>query len=145
MTSSTAVLMIRNVMLLLGLVTTLQDLSPGSRSCLLSLEQVRGHLGTWTVTLVMFVLIPTLAVRTLMETGAAVLCLRYSISNLAWVTKWENTHSVFNFEFYHSWWYPSVPLSQWYSSSAQQHLFEKPNCCRPIFRQLPYSLKVWGW
>ncbi len=46
MTSSTAVLMVRHAMLLVGLVTILQDLSLGWRSCLLSLEQVRGHLGT---------------------------------------------------------------------------------------------------
>ncbi len=41
MTSSTAVLMVRHVMLLVGLVTNLQDLSPGSRSCPLNRSAVR--------------------------------------------------------------------------------------------------------
>jgi len=80
-TSSTVVLMVRLVTLLLDHVMTLQALRPGWRRCLLTLElQVKGQLRMWIVTLVTFVLNPTLAVRMSTETGLAVLCLRYSIS-----------------------------------------------------------------
>ncbi|XP_058626826.1 granulin a isoform X1 [Onychostoma macrolepis] len=77
-TSSTAVLMVRHVTLLLGLVTILQDLSPGSRSCLSNRSAVR----MWLLHEMFPVMAPHLvqmephAVRLKKEDGPVVLCQR---------------------------------------------------------------------